>query len=83
MKSMSDCVLNSDRHVSRHDHVACVCSSDVRLTPAMVDGEVNILKQLSGRDEEKYVLESIAFYGGLSCTLYTSSIYCPKYNGGI
>ncbi|WAR11483.1 ARMC4-like protein [Mya arenaria] len=36
---------------------------DVRLTPAMVDGEVNILKQLSGRDEEKHVLESIDFWG--------------------
>ncbi|KAH3821957.1 outer dynein arm-docking complex subunit 2-like [Dreissena polymorpha] len=36
---------------------------DVRLTPAMVDGEVSILKQLSGRDENKHVLESIQFWG--------------------
>jgi len=29
----------------------------------MVEGEVNILKQLSGRDDEKYCLESIGYFG--------------------
>lgn len=38
-------------------------TSEVRLTPPTVDGEVNILKQLSGYDEEKYCLESIEYWG--------------------
>ncbi|ESP04270.1 hypothetical protein LOTGIDRAFT_224011 [Lottia gigantea] len=38
-------------------------SSEVRLSPASVDGEVTILKQLSGSDETKCVLEYIDYYG--------------------
>ncbi|XP_046364085.1 outer dynein arm-docking complex subunit 2-like [Haliotis rufescens] len=38
-------------------------SSETRLTPPMVDGEVSILQQLSGEDEEKSVLESICYFG--------------------
>ena len=37
--------------------------SEVRLTPMSVDGEVNILQQLSGYDEERHVLESIDYWG--------------------
>ncbi|XP_060598171.1 outer dynein arm-docking complex subunit 2-like isoform X1 [Ruditapes philippinarum] len=38
-------------------------AGEVRLTPLTVDGEVNILQQLSGTDEEKYCLESIEYWG--------------------
>lgn len=38
-------------------------SSEVRLTPVTVDGEVNILQQLSGPDEDRHVLESIEYWG--------------------
>ncbi|XP_041374368.1 outer dynein arm-docking complex subunit 2-like isoform X2 [Gigantopelta aegis] len=38
-------------------------SSEVRLTPPMVDGEVSILKELSGEDDEKNVLEHINYFG--------------------
>lgn len=38
-------------------------SSEVRLTPVTVDGEVNILQQLSGPDEERHVLSSFEYWG--------------------
>ncbi|KAL4217388.1 Armadillo repeat-containing protein 4 [Mactra antiquata] len=38
-------------------------TSEVRLTPATVDGEVNILQQLSGYDEDKNCLESCEYWG--------------------
>ncbi|KAK6166600.1 hypothetical protein SNE40_023253 [Patella caerulea] len=38
-------------------------SSEVRLSPPTVDGEVSILQQLSGDDEERCVVEYIDYYG--------------------
>lgn len=38
-------------------------TSEVRLTPHMVSGEVNILQQLSGADEDAYALQSIEYWG--------------------
>ena len=35
----------------------------VRLTPEMVETEMTLLKDLSGEDEEKCVLEFIRYYG--------------------
>ena len=37
--------------------------SEVRLTPVTVDGEMNILHQLSGPDEDRHVLGSIEYWG--------------------
>ncbi|KAL5005970.1 hypothetical protein ScPMuIL_017128 [Solemya velum] len=38
-------------------------SNEVRLRPVTVDGEVTILKELSGYDDEKNVLQSIEYHG--------------------
>ncbi|KAK3083056.1 hypothetical protein FSP39_012730 [Pinctada imbricata] len=38
-------------------------TKEARLTPVIVDGEFNILRDLSGADERKYVLESIEYWG--------------------
>lgn len=46
-------------HISKNSYI----DSEVRLTPATVDGEVDILQQLSGMDEEKHCLESCDYWG--------------------
>ncbi|KAL3855757.1 hypothetical protein ACJMK2_014960 [Sinanodonta woodiana] len=38
-------------------------TKDVRLTPVSVDGEVSILKDLSGEGDDKCVLDSIEYFG--------------------
>ena len=54
------------QHVLKSHVVAQLFFSEVRLTPLTVDGEVTILQQLSGYDEEKHVLESIEYWGKFS-----------------
>jgi hypothetical protein len=36
---------------------------EVRLTPVSVDGEVSILRELCGKDENSTVLERLEFWG--------------------
>lgn len=45
------------------DQSITIISKEVRLTPVSVDGEVSILRELCGKDENSTVLERLEFWG--------------------
>ncbi|KAJ8320963.1 hypothetical protein KUTeg_002550 [Tegillarca granosa] len=62
------CILKIRMNLMRLDQQLlnqsiALITSEVRLTPPTVDGEVNILQRLSGEDEDRFVLEYIRFWG--------------------
>ena len=73
------------QRVPKSQVVAQLFFSEVRLTPLTVDGEVTILQQLSGYDEEKHVLESIEYWGKfwnqqiVSSKFWTNYIHFPNF----
>ena len=46
-------------------------NSDLRLNPKIVDGEVSVLKQVTGPDPQKHCLQSIDYFGMLSLSIFT------------
>lgn len=43
------------------DVMTGICYRTIRLTPSLVEQDVNLLKEFCGEDEDKHVLEDIAF----------------------